>query len=72
MGATILESEWRGRVTLEISNTTPLPVKIYAGEGLAQVVFFKGLRACDVSYADKRGRYQNQKGIVLPFVTPAT
>jgi dCTP deaminase len=52
-------------VTLEISNTTPLPAKIYANEGIAQVLFFRGDRPCGTSYADKKGKYQNQKGLVL-------
>lgn len=57
---------WEGYVTLEISNTTPLPAKIYANEGLAQVLFFEADEECEVSYADKKGKYQNQKSIVLP------
>ena len=63
---TPFEPEWEGYVTLEISNTTPLPAKIYAGEGIAQVLFFEGDEACQVSYADKKGKYQHQKSIVLP------
>ena len=68
VNVTPLEPEWRGRVTIEISNTTPLPAKIYAGEGIAQMVFFRAEQPCKVSYADKKGKYQDQKGLVLPFV----
>lgn len=71
VNVTPLEPEWRGKVTLEISNTTPLPAKIYAGEGILQVMFFKGIRTCYTSYADKKGKYQDQKGITLPCVTAA-
>src|SRR5574340_847332 len=60
------EPEWEGFVTLEISNTTPLPAKIYANEGLAQVIFFEADEVCHVSYADKKGKYQGQQSIVLP------
>ncbi len=63
---TPFEPEWEGFVTLEISNTTPLPAKIYANEGIAQVVFFKAESVCEVSYKDKGGKYQNQVGITLP------
>ena len=63
---TPLEPEWRGRITIEISNTTPLPAKIYANEGLCQVLFFESDEACEVSYKDKKGKYQSQSGIVLP------
>lgn len=65
---TVLEAGWEGIITLEISNVTPLPAKIYANEGIAQVLFFEGDEACDVSYADRAGKYQNQKGVVLPRV----
>ncbi|HTB34417.1 MAG TPA: dCTP deaminase [bacterium] len=65
INVTPFEPEWEGFVTLEISNTTPLPAKIYANEGIAQVLFFRGDRPCGVSYADKKGKYQNQKGLVL-------
>ncbi|GBD92564.1 deoxycytidine triphosphate deaminase [bacterium BMS3Abin05] len=65
---TPLEPGWEGHITLEISNTTPLPAKIYANEGIAQVLFFKSDEACDVSYADKKGKYQAQKGVTLPKV----
>ena len=68
VNVTPLEPEWRGRVTIEISNTTPLPAKIYAGQGIAQVIFIKGVRPCQVSYADKKGKYQDQPGLTLPFV----
>ncbi len=68
VNVTPLEPEWRGRVTLEISNTTPLPAKIYAQEGIAQLLFLKADRVCDVSYADKAGKYQDQAGLVLPKV----
>ena len=63
---TPLEPEWFGKVTLEISNTTPLPAKIYAGEGIVQVIFVKGVRLCQNSYADKKGKYQNQTELTLP------
>ena len=65
---TPLEPEWRGKITIEISNTTPLPAKIYAGEGIAQILFFRGDAVCQISYGDKRGKYQDQKGLTLPFV----
>lgn len=68
VNVTPLEPEWRGRVTIEVSNTTPLPAKIYASEGISQVIFVKGIRYCFTSYADKNGRYQDQKDITLPFV----
>ena len=63
---TPFEPEWEGYVTLEISNTTPLPAKIYANEGIAQVLFFKGDEAPEVSYKDKAGKYQGQHGVTLP------
>jgi dCTP deaminase len=66
VNVTPFEPEWEGFVTLEISNTTPLPAKIYANEGLAQVLFFEADEECDVSYADKKGKYQKQQSIVLP------
>jgi dCTP deaminase len=68
VNVTPLEPEWRGKVTIEISNTTPLPAKIYANEGIAQMVFLKADRVCAVSYADKGGKYQNQAGLTLPMV----
>ncbi|MGC9522166.1 MAG: dCTP deaminase [Anaerolineae bacterium] len=63
---TPLEPGWHGHITIEISNTTPLPAKIYANEGIAQVLFVEGDAPCEVSYADKHGKYQGQKGVVLP------
>ncbi len=63
---TPFEPEWEGHVTLEISNTTPLPAKIYANEGLAQVLFFEAHEVCEVSYKDRGGKYQAQTGITLP------
>lgn len=66
VNVTPFEPEWEGFVTLEISNTTPLPAKIYANEGLCQVVFFESDESCAVSYKDKKGKYQSQQGIVLP------
>jgi dCTP deaminase len=66
VNVTPFEPEWEGFVTLEISNTTPLPAKIYANEGLAQVLFFEADEPCDTSYADKKGKYQKQQSIVLP------
>jgi dCTP deaminase len=65
---TPFEPEWEGYVTLEISNTTPLPAKIYANEGIAQVLFFESDEPCLTSYADRQGKYQGQQGIVLPTV----
>jgi dCTP deaminase len=66
VNVTPFEPEWEGFVTLEISNTTPLPAKIYANEGIAQVLFFQSDEPCETSYADKHGKYQNQPGLVLP------
>lgn len=68
LNVTPVEPEWRGKLTLEISNTTPLPVKVYPNEGICQLVFFKAPIECLVSYADKKGKYQDQKGLTLPFV----
>ena len=65
---TPLEPEWEGHVTLEISNTTPLPARIYANEGIAQVLFLGADELCEVSYKDKKGKYQNQRGVTLPRV----
>ncbi|MBI3597041.1 MAG: dCTP deaminase [Nitrospirae bacterium] len=65
---TPFEPEWEGFVTLEISNTTPLPAKIYANEGIAQVVFFESDEPCETSYADKKGKYQAQRGITVPRI----
>jgi dCTP deaminase len=66
VNVTPFEPEWEGYVTLEISNTTPLPAKVYANEGIAQVLFFEGDEPCAISYADKKGKYQKQQSIVLP------
>lgn len=66
VNVTPFEPEWEGYVTLEISNTTPLPAKIYANEGIAQVLFFEGDEVCNISYADKKGKYQKQDRIMLP------
>ena len=66
VNVTPFEPEWEGFVTLEISNTTPLPARIYANEGLCQIIFFQSDEVCEVSYADRKGKYQSQKGIVLP------
>ena len=65
---TPLEPGWEGHVTIEISNTTPLPAKIYANEGIAQVLFFQSDETCSTSYADRNGKYQGQRGITLPKV----
>ena len=66
VNVTPFEPEWEGFVTLEISNTTPLPAKIYANEGIAQVLFFQSDEPCEVSYKDKKGKYQGQTGVTLP------
>jgi dCTP deaminase len=66
VNVTPFEPEWEGFVTLEISNTTPLPARIYANEGLCQILFFQSDEVCETSYADRKGKYQAQKGIVLP------
>jgi len=68
VNVTPFEPEWEGTVTLEISNTTPLPAKIYAGEGLAQVLFLQAKDACEVSYADRKGKYMNQLEITCPRI----
>ena len=65
---TPFEPEWEGFVTLEVSNTTPLPARIYANEGIAQVLFFESDEVCEISYADKKGKYQSQTGITLPKI----
>jgi dCTP deaminase len=65
---TVLEAGWEGVITLEIGNVTPLPAKIYANEGIAQVLFFEGDDPPEVSYADRQGKYQDQKGVVLPRI----
>ena len=66
VNVTPFEPEWEGYVTLEISNTTPLPAKIYSNEGLCQVLFFESDEECEISYKDKKGKYQSQVGITLP------
>lgn len=66
VNVTPLEPEWEGHVTLEFSNTTPLPAKIYAGEGVAQFLFLKADEVCETSYKDKNGKYQRQTGVTLP------
>lgn len=66
VNVTPFEPEWEGHVTLEFSNTTPLPAKIYANEGVAQVLFFESDEICDVSYKDRGGKYQGQEGVTLP------
>jgi dCTP deaminase len=66
VNVTPLEPEWEGHVTLEFSNTTPLPAKIYANEGVAQMIFFESDEVCETSYADRGGKYQGQQGVTLP------
>jgi len=66
VNVTPLEPEWEGHITIEISNTTPLPAKIYANEGIAQLIFLQAAEVCKTSYKDKAGKYQAQKGITLP------
>ncbi|MGH7143173.1 MAG: dCTP deaminase [Planctomycetota bacterium] len=68
VNVTPIEPEWRGKITIEISNTTPLPAKIYANEGIAQIIFLRADQVCEVSYADKAGKYQDQVGLTLPSV----
>jgi dCTP deaminase len=68
VNVTPFEPEWEGNVTIEISNTTPLPARIYANEGIAQVLFFQGDEPCEVSYRDKKGKYQAQRGVTLPKI----
>ncbi len=68
VNVTPFEPEWEGTATLEISNTTPLPAKIYANEGIAQVVFFEADEICQTSYGDKKGKYQAQRSITLPRI----
>ncbi len=68
VNVTPLEPEWEGHVTIEISNTTPLPAKVYAGEGIAQLVFLAAAEPCEVSYRDRTGKYQAQQGITLPRI----
>jgi len=72
VNVTPFEPEWEGFVTLEISNTTPLPAKIYANEGLAQVIFFEATEICQTSYADRKGKYMHQRGITVPRMQTAT
>lgn len=66
VNVTPLEPEWEGHVTLEFSNTSPLPAKIYANEGVAQVLFFESDEVCETSYRDRAGKYQGQRGVTLP------
>ena len=66
VNVTPFEPEWEGYVTLEFSNTTPLPAKIYANEGVAQVIFFESEEECEISYKDRQGKYQGQTGVTLP------
>lgn len=66
VNVTPLEPEWEGQVTIEISNTTPLPARIHAGEGICQFIFLKGDSPCEVSYADRAGKYMGQRGVALP------
>ena len=68
VNVTPFEPEWEGHVTIEISNTTPLPAKIYANEGIAQVIFFQSDDPCEISYKDKKGKYQAQRGVTLPKI----
>ena len=68
VNVTPLEPEWEGHVTLEFSNTTPLPAKIYANEGACQFIFFRAGEACEVSYADRKGKYMGQRGVTLPRI----
>ena len=68
VNVTPFEPEWEGTVTLEISNTTPLPAKIYANEGAAQFLFLQGNEPCEISYRDKAGKYQGQRGVTLPKI----
>src|SRR5574338_1515622 len=68
VNVTPFEPEWEGYVTLEISNTTPLPAKVYANEGIAQVLFFEADEMCEISYADKKGKYQKQTEVTLPKI----
>ncbi|WP_291295942.1 dCTP deaminase [Elioraea sp.] len=66
VNVTPLEPEWEGQVTIEISNTTPLPARIYANEGICQFLFLQGTEVCETSYADRRGKYMGQRGVALP------
>lgn len=69
---TPLEPEWEGHLTLEISNTTPLPAKIYSNEGIAQLVFLESDKFCEISYGDRKGKYQSQRGVTLPKILEKT
>ena len=71
VNVTPLEPEWEGHVTLEFSNTTPLPAKIYANEGACQFIFLKGTDICETSYADRSGKYMGQQGVTLPKILKA-
>jgi dCTP deaminase len=71
VNVTPLEPEWEGYLTLEISNTTPLPAKVYANEGIAQLLFLGGDGICEQSYKDKKGKYQGQIGVTLPRIEPS-
>lgn len=71
VNVTPLEPGWEGQVTLEISNTTPLPAKVYANEGICQFLFYKGDTPCEVTYADRAGKYMGQKGVTLPRLKTA-
>jgi dCTP deaminase len=68
VNVTPLEPEWEGHVTLEFSNTTPLPARVYANEGVAQVIFFESDEVCETSYKDRGGKYQGQQGVTLPKI----
>ena len=68
VNVTPFEPQWEGYVTLEISNTTPLPAKVYSNEGIAQVIFLEAKKCCSVSYADRKGKYMKQMGIVVPRI----
>lgn len=67
LNVTPIEPGWEGYITIEVSNSTPLPAKIYANEGIAQLLFFRG-NPCEISYADKKGKYQNQQELTLPKI----
>ncbi len=71
VNVTPFEPEWEGTATLEISNTTPLPAKIYANEGIAQVLFFESDEVCLISYGDRKGKYQSQREVTLPRIDPS-
>ncbi len=72
VNVTPLEPGWEGILTLEISNTTPLPAKIYSNEGIAQLLFYQGSEICETSYADRKGKYLKQHGVVLPRILQPT